>query len=120
MTKIADFTDADRWIVEGALKRHYGRMITVKPADSEIRFDPASPEVTVCPTCYWEASGVEFAIFKIAEDCYRSRFVYATGEQFGPGDDFEDLIACTSTTLRLQTDHARTLAGAHSAGAQLQ
>ena len=34
--KIADFSDADRWVVETALKERYGRR--VEPAGSEIRF----------------------------------------------------------------------------------
>lgn len=52
MIRIADFTEADRWVVGTALEERYGRRITVEPAGSEIRLDPASRQVTVCPTLY--------------------------------------------------------------------
>lgn len=122
MNRIADFTDADRWVVETALKERYGRIIKVEPADSEIRLDPASPTVTVCPTFYWEEHGVEFVVFKVAEDRYRSQFFYSLGEQYGTGRDFDDLAECVSITLRLQADHAKDRAGATSGktGAELQ
>jgi hypothetical protein len=77
--RISDFTDADRWIVETALKERYGRRVGVEPADAEIRLDPGSSEVTVCPTFYWEERGVEFVIFK-SPDRYRSQFYYSLAE----------------------------------------
>lgn len=52
MTGIADFNDADRWIVQTALKERYGHRIEGALAESEIRLDPAG-EVTVCSTFYW-------------------------------------------------------------------
>jgi len=112
--KIAEFTDAARWVVESALKERYGRRVAVEPADSEIRLDPASPEVTVCPTLYWEERGVEFVIFKVADGRYRSQFYYSLTEQFGTGRDFDDLADCVVTTLRLQADHEKDRAGATS------
>ena len=71
--RIPDVTDADRWVVETALKERYGERVAIEPADSELRLDPASKEVTVCPTLYWEQRGVEFVIFKVAADRYRSQ-----------------------------------------------
>ena len=112
--RISDFTDADRWIVETALKERYGRRVGVEPADSEIRLDPGSSEVTVCPTLYWEERGVEFVIFKIADDRYRSQFYYSLAEQFGTGRDFDDLAECVTVTLRLQADHEKERAGVTS------
>ena len=109
---ISDFTDADRWVVETALGERYGKTVKVEPADSEIRLDPAAPEVTACPTLYWEQDGVEFVIFKIAENGYRSQFFYSALEQFGTGRDFHDLAECVTTTLRLQSDHEKDRAGA--------
>jgi hypothetical protein len=112
--RISDFTDADRWIVETALKERYGRRVGVEPADAEIRLDSGSSEVTVCPTFYWEERGVEFVIFKIAEDRYRSQFYYSLAEQFGTGRDFDDLAECITATLRLQADHEKERAGVTS------
>ncbi len=111
---ISDFTAADRWVVATALKERYGKTIAVEPADSEIRLDPAASEVTVCPTLYWEERGVEFVIFKIGENRYRSQFFYSALEQFGTGRDFDDLAECVTTTLRLQADHEKDRAGAVS------
>jgi hypothetical protein len=111
---ISDFTDADRWIVETALKERYGRRISVEPADGELRLDPHSSAVTVCPTLYWQERDVEFVIFKIADDRYRSQFYYSVAEQFGTGRDFDDLAECVTTTLRLQADHEKERAGVTS------
>jgi len=112
--RIPDFSDADRWVVETALKERYGKRVAIEPADSELRLDPASKEVTVCPTLYWEERGVEFVIFKIAEDRYRSQFYYSITEQYGSGRDFDDLAECVAITLRLQADHEKDRAGATS------
>lgn len=114
MTKISDFTDADRWVVETALKERYGRRVAVEMADSEIKLDQASAEITLCPTFYWEERGVEFVLFKVAEDRYRSQFYYSIAEQYGTGRDFDDLAECVTTTLRLQADHEKDRAGATS------
>jgi len=111
---ISDFTDADRWVVETALKERYGKIVKPEPADSEIKLDPASSEVTVCPTLYWEQNDVEFVIFKIGAARYRSQFFYSVLEQYGTGRDFDDLAECVVTTLRLQADHEKDRAGATS------
>jgi hypothetical protein len=111
---INNFTDADRWVVETALKERYGKVVRVEPADSEIKLDPASQEIAVCPTLYWEQNSVEFVIFKIGEQRFRSQFFYSMLEQFGTGRDFEDLAECVTTTLRLQADHEKDRAGATS------
>jgi len=114
MNKIPDFTDADRWVVETALKERYGRHLAVEIADSEIKLGEASAEITLCPTFYWEERGVEFVVFKVAADRYRSQFYYSITEQYGTGRDFDDLAECVTTTLRLQADHEKDRAGATS------
>lgn len=114
MRKLADFTDADRWVVETALKERYGEHVPLALADSEIKLDPGQPRVAVCPTFYWEARGVEFVIFKVADDRYRSQFYYSITEQYGTGRDFDDLAECVTATLRLQADHEKDRAGATS------
>ncbi len=114
MKKPSDFTDADRWVVKTALKERYGQHIAVEIADSEIKLDPASDAVTLCPTFYWEQRGVEFVIFKVAEKRFRSQFYYSITEQYGTGRDFDDLAECVVTTLRLQADHEKNRAGVTS------
>ena len=112
--RIPDFSDADRWVVETALKKRFGKRVAIEPADSESRLDPASKEVTVCPTLYREERGVEFVIFKVAADRYRSQFYYSIGEQYDTGRDFDDLAEFVVTTRRLQADHEKDRAGATS------
>lgn len=107
MSRIADFDDADRWVVESALRQRYGKRLTVELADSEISLDTATNDVAVYPTFYWEEQNVEFVIFKMAENHYRSRFCYSLTEQYGTGEDFADLAQCVTTTLRLQADHEK-------------
>lgn len=114
MNTIADFTAADRWIVETALKERYEEPVALQLADSETRLDPDASDVTLCPTFYWEAHGIEFVIFKVADHRYRSQFYYSAGEQFGTGRDFDDLAECASVTLKLQADHEKDRAGATS------
>ena len=119
--KISDFNDADRWVVESALKERYGRIVNIEIADAEIRLDATSKEITECPTFYWEDRSVEFVIFKIAEDKYRSQFYYSITEQYGTGRDFDELAECVSVTLKLRADHEKDRAGATSGktGAEL-
>jgi len=112
--RISDYTGADRWVVESTLKERYGKPVTVELADSEIKLDPASNEITLCPTFYWQGPGVEFVIFKVAEGRYRSQFYYSLAEQYGTGRDFDDLAECVVTTLRLQADHEKDRAGVTS------
>ena len=111
---IADFSDADRWVVETALKERYGSTVKIELADSELRLDPVAGDVTLCPTFYWEQRGVEFVVFKVAESRYRSQFYYSIAEQYGTGRDFDDLAECVSTTLKLQADHEKERAGVTS------
>jgi hypothetical protein len=107
MNGTSDFDDADRWVVETVLKARYGKRVTIELAESEIKLNPTSSDITVYPTFYWEQQKVEFVIFKIAEYRYRSQFCYSMTEQYGTGHDFDDLAECATTTLRLQADHER-------------
>lgn len=96
MSKISDFTDADRWVVETALRERYGKPVPVEPADSEIKLDSASNEITLCPTFYWDAHGVKFVIFKIADGRYRSQFYYSMN---GKIRRLKSLLSVTSVSL---------------------
>ncbi len=84
MKRISDFTEADRWVVETALKERYGAPVAVELADSEIKLDAAAAEITLCPTFYWEQRGVEFVIFKVAENRYRSQFIIRSPSNTAP------------------------------------
>jgi len=107
MRRLTDFDEAERWIVACAVEDRYGGPLPIETADTEVQLDPDSAELTACPTFTWRARGVEFAIVKVAENLYRSQFLYSPLEQFGIGQDFEDLADCAFTTLRLQADHEK-------------
>ena len=80
MGKIDDYNDADRWVVETALRERYGERGELEIADAEIRLDPGLPELTECPTLYWKHDDVEFVIFKIPGELYRAQFfLFAQG-----------------------------------------
>jgi hypothetical protein len=111
MIGISDFDDADRWVVESALRQRYGKHLTVELADIEIRLHTATNDIAVYPTFYREEQIVEFVIFKIAENRCRSRFCYSLTERYGTGENFADLAQCITTTLRLQADHEKERAG---------
>lgn len=112
---IADFTDAEYKLVTTQLLQRYGKLVPLQLADSELQLDPASTELTVCPTLYWTERGAHFVVCKIAEGLYRSQFFYSETEQYGTGkEEYTDLIACVTTLLQVQSDHERQLASISS------
>ncbi|MDA8383300.1 MAG: hypothetical protein M0037_09615 [Betaproteobacteria bacterium] len=112
---IPDFSDAELWVINSALKERYGHAVEVQLADSELRLYPEDRELTVCPTVYWNERGAGFVLCKVAESRYRCYFFYSVREQFGTGrDDYDDLAECVTTLLRLQADHEQKRAGVTS------
>ncbi len=122
MSKISDFDDADRWVVESTLKKHYGKFTKVELADSEIRLDPASQDVIEYPTFYWEDRGVAFVVFKAAEGEYRGQFCYAMSERHGTERGFDDLAQCVAATMQLHAEQEKnrgTGLGQHGSAAKV-
>lgn len=111
---IPDFTEADRALVEAALRERYRRTVRVELAQAEAQPGPRSGEVLLCPAFDWEARGVEFLVVKLSAQRYRSLFSYSGSEHYGTGRDFDALAECGRTTLQLQADHERERAGAAS------
>ena len=115
MSNIPDFTEAERWVVESTLKERYGKPVEVQLADAELRLMPEDREVTACPTFFWTVDDVAFVVSKVGEDQYRTQFYYSKHEQFGTGHaQFDDLLQCVTTVLRVQADHALQRAGVAS------
>ena len=105
---IPDFSSAERWVIESALKERYGHFVAVELADSELKLDPETPLLTTCPTVFWRERGCNFLIFKTAEDRYRSLFYYSDEEQYGTGrTEYDELAECVSLLLKLQADHEK-------------
>ncbi|PZP62985.1 MAG: hypothetical protein DI596_03170 [Azospira oryzae] len=115
MSAIPEFSEAELWVVESALKERYGRDVPVEVAVSEIQLDPASPALTPCPTLHWTQDSVGFVINKIAEHRYRAQFYYSVHDQYGTDREaFDDLGECVGVLLKLQADTAKDRAGATS------
>ena len=114
---VPDFTEAEKGIVSAELYKRYGKQIDVELADSELQLDPASPELTLCPTLYWAERGAQFVICKTGSGRFRCQFFYSDAGQYGTGkEEYQGLHTCVVTLLQVQADHERQLAHA-SAGA---
>ncbi len=112
---VADFTEAERELVAEILRQRYFKPLVPEPADSELRLDPASDEMTICPTLYWSERGAQFVLCKVADGHYRCQFFYADADQYGTGqDEYTDLRHCMLTLLRVQADHEAQSAGISS------
>ena len=114
---IPDFSSAERWVIESALRERYGHAVAIELADSELKLDPGTPILASCPTVFWSERGCNFAIFKTAEGRYRSLFYYADEdeEQYGTGRaEYDELAECVGLLLRLQADHEKLRQGVQS------
>jgi hypothetical protein len=112
---VADFTEAERELVAEILQQRYLKPLLPEPADSELKLDPASDEMTSCPTLYWSARGAHFVVCKVPEGHFRCQFFYADADHYGTGqDEYTDLRHCVLTLLRVQADHEAQSAGISS------
>lgn len=112
---VSDFTEAERDMVAELLLQRYSKPVLPELADSELKLDPASDELSTCPTLYWHQRGASFVLSKVADGRYRCQFFYADADQYGTGhDDYTDLRRCVLTLLRVQADHESQSAGLSS------
>lgn len=112
---VSDFTEAERDLVAELLLQRYSKPVLPELADSELKLDPASDELSTCPTLYWHQRGASFVLSKVADGRYRCQFFYADADQYGTGhDDYTDLRRCVLTLLRVQADHESQSAGLSS------
>jgi len=111
MSPIADFSENEMWIVQTTLAERYNEAVDVQLADSELRLNPCSSELTPCPVAYWEKDGCHFVVLKTGDHNYRSQFYYRVHQMFGTGiEEYDDLSECLVTLLQVQADHAARLA----------
>jgi hypothetical protein len=118
MKPIADIDDAERWVVESALRERYGRRIEAQLAEVELKLAAGDEQLSACPTLYWEERGAAFVLAKTGEGRYRTMFFYQdepAGEQYGTGRrEYDDLLDCVTAVLRLQADHEKQRLGVGS------
>ena len=109
MNQVPDFTETELWAIRTVLAERYGEDVELQLADSELRLNPESTTLTLCPAAFWSGRGANFVVFKIGEGEYRNQFFYRNREQFGTGREYYDNIAeCVTTLLQVQADHERT------------
>jgi hypothetical protein len=113
--QISDFTETDLQLVSVLLQERYGKPVAPEAADSELRLDPASEELTLCPTLYWHERGAHFVVCKLPQGLYRCQFFYSDADHYGTGrETYDDLRDCVLTVLRVQSDHERQSASVSS------
>jgi hypothetical protein len=109
MSKIPDFTDTERHVVETTVKERFGKPVEVQVADAEIRLYTGDRELTEVPVLYWHERDCQFVIFKVADNRFRNQFFYSVKDQFGTGrEEYDDIGDCVLTLLRVQADHDST------------
>jgi hypothetical protein len=93
-------------VIKTTLEERYGEALEPLLADTELRLNPYSSELTRCPAAYWEREGCHFVVLKIGDQQYRCQFYYHGHEMFGPDvEEFDDLSECMVTLLQVQADH---------------
>jgi hypothetical protein len=116
MNQIADFTESELWIIQTTLAERYGEPVETMLADTEVRLNPCSSQLSVCPAAYWGKDGCHFIIIRTGDQNYRCQFYYRAHEMFGPDiEEFDDISECTVTLLQVQADHAAARQGSESA-----
>lgn len=101
-----DFTSEEIRAVELTLNERYGKPIKTELADVELRLDPAERELTSYPALYWEDNECHFVVCKIGKSKFYCQFYYRGYDQYGTGiREYDDLIDCVVTLLRVQADH---------------
>ncbi|MEK6749796.1 MAG: hypothetical protein AABY83_11400 [Pseudomonadota bacterium] len=105
---ISDFDAEELAIINGALGQRFFRAPRVEIADSELRLDPTSTQLVLCPAAVWVEQGVTFIVFKTGVAKYRCLFFLGPNDQFGTGiEEFSDLKTCVTTLLQVQADYDR-------------
>lgn len=114
-TQIPDFSETEHKLVSELLQERYGQPVSPESADSELRLNPASEELTLCPTLYWHQRGAQFVVCKVPDGLYRCQFFYTDADHYGTGrENYDDLRECALALLRVQADHERQSAGISS------
>ena len=112
---IPDFTEAESAIVAEVIVQRYGKPVPVEPVETELRLDPATDALSVCPSLYWSERGAHFVVCKTGAARYRCQFFYTDADHYGTGrDEYDDLRQCVRTLLQVQADHEKMSAGVSS------
>ena len=106
MSTIPDFTPEELEIIKKTVAERFGESKEILLADTEMRLDKSSIQLTTCPAVYWAARDCHFVIAKLADKSYRNQFFYKGYQQYGTGiEEYDDIFTCTLTLLQVQADH---------------
>jgi hypothetical protein len=106
MSTIPDFTAEELDIIKQTVTERFGEAKDLHLADTEMRLDKASTQLTSCPAVYWEARNCHFLIAKLGDKRYRNQFFYKGYQQYGTGiEEYDDIFNCALTLLQVQADH---------------
>lgn len=107
MNTIPDFSKEEIKLVAETLFERYGKATEIKLADTELRLDQQSTEMTLCPTIYWQAGDCHFTLSKMAKMRFHGQFYYRGYQQYGTGREYyDDLFECVVALLHAQADDA--------------
>lgn len=102
---IPDFNKNELWIINSTLEERYDEKVELEFADSEMRLNPHSTEMSTCPALFWAHDDASFVIVKVADSRYRTQFFYRVHQQYGTGvEEYDDLTDCVVSVLQVQAD----------------
>lgn len=113
MSEVVEFTDAEIQVVRDTLRERFKQDKEIQLADTELRLNPDSSTMSMCPTLYWEHDGCHFVLCKLGRQRFFCQFFYGTNDQYGTGrEEYDDILDCVTTLLRVQADHELKKQGA--------
>jgi len=105
-SNVPDVSDSEPWAIETTLGERYGEPREVQLAESELRRDTHSPELTSCPRVYWEHDDYHFVVCNSDDRRCRPQFFNRLYQACGTGvDEFDDITECTVSLLQVRADH---------------
>ena len=107
-SKVPDFSNDELRLISATLRERFGREVPLERADTELRLNPASTEITACPTVYWEVDNCHFLISKIDKSHFHATFYYRLYQQYGTQKKrYDDLFDCIVSLLKAQEEHVQ-------------
>jgi hypothetical protein len=114
-SKVPDFNNNELILIRATLRERFGREIPLQMADTELRLNLASTEITSCPTAYWEVDNCHYLISKIDKSHFHATFYYRLYQQYGTQKKrYDDLFDCIVSLLKAQEQQAQKELGANT------
>jgi hypothetical protein len=102
---IADFSNAERSLVQVTLKERFRREVEIDEVETELRLNPADRELSLCPALYWEVDGCRFILSKTGMNRFRAMFFWSVRDRFATGkEEYDNLGDCVVTLLKMQEE----------------